>query len=1001
MTSALTETDELTVLGGRYELGPMLGVGGGGMVHRALDRVTGATVAVKRVQIESELRVHRVRREVAALRALNIPRVVRLIDEGSEGSEHLIVMELIEGAPFPGRPTPVTWTELAEPATRLLETLARVHAAGIVHRDLKPSNVLVDEHGVPTVLDFGLARGESVGETFTRDNAVLGTPRYFSPEQFWGRRATPQSDLYAVGLVLFEALTGELPFEPSGERNARYTSRARRLDQVLPDADWVLTKTLDRLLELEPSDRFESAADVLRALAEADGARRSERPLPRLGPAELPAVLGGLIASGGRVHVTGPSGSGRTRLLRDALAQRADVLWLNPRPEPFESLAPLMGTLEGLGEMHLEAAQADVGNRLGKLLSAGEVIVADDFEAFDPWSREALEQAAPFGTIVTSGASALDTASNLTLEPLNEVDLRELFHGPDSVLHLREDGARLLRKRTSGLPANIDLEVNAWIRAGLAAWDGDRLRITRSGIESVEVGLVGRVLGAEGGEPIRLSHAQEQLLALIHLAGGHAGIAVLGALNEGPRWRVEARLQELAELGAISVDEQGLCEPLVPSRQLLRMTTDARQALHGRVADALPEGAPQRVIHRILAGTGLGLVEDTRAVCLAMSAGGLIASELSLVEAATHLAHGLGVPAAGELLAEWTIAALIDGSPEAIRTARFAIEALDPDDERQLVALLRAGEQLADGDRAEAIDTLAGLHSFADLRLETRRQVCRVRAVRSEGVESEADLLRELDEWAEQSGDSEVRGRVRGWWGLHAYRTGEYLRSAEAHLESLEGLTDRTARVAAETNAASALLEAGEPRRAVVHAARARTLAQETRHARYEARAEWLLRTAAYRAEAPLQVELELLEAAEQLGDSSALGLIELTEAAIAFRSDDMALARRLAERAHASFERIRFSAVATLCACLAVACGAPAADPKGLRAAARSSCPPDLGLQSLGLLARVSPLESDDIEWMREAADAFPVEQRGWRRDILSIDEALAACAQKRERGL
>jgi hypothetical protein len=254
----------------RWVLGEVLGRGASGVVHRASDRLGGPDVAVKLLAPMGDQALERIRRESAALRMLTIPGVVRLLDDGQEDGEIYLVMELVEGAPFPGRRGPVPWAALAEPTLALLEALAQVHDAGIVHRDLKPANVLVTAGRRARILDFGLARGEALGETMTRTGVVVGTPRYLAPEQVVGAGVDARADLYAVGAMLFEALAGRPPQDaPSVQAllHLKLSEDAPSLagsDVAAPPA---VVHLVDRLLSREPAERPSSASEVLGALS--------------------------------------------------------------------------------------------------------------------------------------------------------------------------------------------------------------------------------------------------------------------------------------------------------------------------------------------------------------------------------------------------------------------------------------------------------------------------------------------------------------------------------------------------------------------------------------------------------------------------------------------------------------------------------------------------------------------------------------------------------------
>src|SRR5262245_61805147 len=199
------------VIAGRYEIAELLGRGGASRVHAARDLVTGARVAVKLLDAGVTDTSPRVRREISALRLLRLPGVVSLLDEGMHEGSPFLVMGVAAGIPFPGRAGVLPWDAIAAPTLALLEVLARVHAAGVVHRDLKPSNVLVDTDGRVTVVDFGISWGPSLGGQVTSAGTIVGTPEYFAPEQILGESGDARTDLYAVGEMLYESLTGELP----------------------------------------------------------------------------------------------------------------------------------------------------------------------------------------------------------------------------------------------------------------------------------------------------------------------------------------------------------------------------------------------------------------------------------------------------------------------------------------------------------------------------------------------------------------------------------------------------------------------------------------------------------------------------------------------------------------------------------------------------------------------------------------------------------------------
>jgi len=253
-------------IAGRYRLVDLLGEGGSGQVWRARDTLLDEDVAVKLVAAAGGVELDRARREVVALRWARLPGVVGLRDDGSLPEAWFLVMDLVPGLAFPGRPGPLSWPTLAPLARRLMEVLAGMHAAGVVHRDLKPANVLVEPGGNPVLVDFGLARGQALGQHWNR----AGTPRYVAPEQALGDPCGPPADLYAVGVMLYEALSGGfLPQRGSSGREIlqeRVSEPPRGLREVAPEVPARVARAVDRLVALRPEDRFASALEVMQAL---------------------------------------------------------------------------------------------------------------------------------------------------------------------------------------------------------------------------------------------------------------------------------------------------------------------------------------------------------------------------------------------------------------------------------------------------------------------------------------------------------------------------------------------------------------------------------------------------------------------------------------------------------------------------------------------------------------------------------------------------------------
>src|SRR5580765_1889587 len=205
------------VLSDRYELEELVGSGGMSSVYRGRDRVLDRPVALKVLHlqyVEDAEHVERFRREARAVASLSHPNIVSVIDRGEEGGRQFIVFEYVDGENLKrmiqrGGPAPVE--RALEIAIQIARALAYAHAQGLVHRDVKPQNVLLNGNGRAKVTDFGIARSVDVAGV-TQTGTVLGTSEYISPEQAQGRDVTELTDEYSLGIVLYELLTGALPF---------------------------------------------------------------------------------------------------------------------------------------------------------------------------------------------------------------------------------------------------------------------------------------------------------------------------------------------------------------------------------------------------------------------------------------------------------------------------------------------------------------------------------------------------------------------------------------------------------------------------------------------------------------------------------------------------------------------------------------------------------------------------------------------------------------------
>jgi eukaryotic-like serine/threonine-protein kinase len=322
-----------TLLSDRYRLDAQVGHGGMSTVYRAFDVVLERQVAIKLMHREMSSdsdQLERFRREARAVAQLNHPHVVGVIDAGEDENTPYIVFEYVEGETLKDRirrhgrlPVP----EAVAYAIEVARALGAAHEHHIVHRDVKPQNVLIDEEGTAKVTDFGIAR-TMTEEGLTADGRVLGTTDYVSPEQALGHDVGPQSDLYSLGIVLFEMLTGDVPF--SGENQVAVAMKHVR--EELPDVqvrrpevssalasvvdratakdlprrysdDTELIADLEEVLSIETARTGGATGEATSVLRTLPGSARRRLPLrSRIGTGRLIALLA-LVAVGAAVVV--------------------------------------------------------------------------------------------------------------------------------------------------------------------------------------------------------------------------------------------------------------------------------------------------------------------------------------------------------------------------------------------------------------------------------------------------------------------------------------------------------------------------------------------------------------------------------------------------------------------------------------------------------------------------------------------------------------------------
>jgi eukaryotic-like serine/threonine-protein kinase len=264
-----------SLLGNRYEILSILGQGGMGAVYKARDVELDRTVALKVIRPElagqPEI-LTRFKQELILARKVTHRNVIRIFDLGEAEGIKFITMEFIEGQDLKSLLT----QEKKLPPDRAVEIIQQVclaleaaHSEGVVHRDLKPQNIMLDRQGRVSVMDFGIARSLEFGGAMTQTGALIGTPEYMSPEQVRGEHADARSDLFTVGIILQEILTGTLPYQAETAMASMYKrtkERAVSIHRLDPQVPQYLGDIVARCLEIEPKDRFQSAHELYDAL---------------------------------------------------------------------------------------------------------------------------------------------------------------------------------------------------------------------------------------------------------------------------------------------------------------------------------------------------------------------------------------------------------------------------------------------------------------------------------------------------------------------------------------------------------------------------------------------------------------------------------------------------------------------------------------------------------------------------------------------------------------
>jgi predicted ATPase len=433
---------------GPFEIVAPLGAGGMGEVYRARDTRLERTVAIKLLPAEfaaNSDRLQRFEEEARSASALNHPNIVTIYELRQDGPSHYIAMELVEGKTLREvlRSGLLPMRKTIEIAAQIAEGLTKAHEAGITHRDLKPENLMVSHDGFVKILDFGLAKQASLGSerrdldhtstSLTASGLVLGTVGYMSPEQADGQLLDFRSDQFSFGLVLYEMVTGERPFQRSTAAEtlvAILREQAKPIGLLNREAPAPLCWAIERCLAKEPDKRYVSTRELAREIAAIRDCF-SERPVKQveIRPSNLPVSRTGFVGREKEVSaakelllrpdvrlltVTGPGGIGKTRLAVEVASGLIDYfpggmhfVPLSPLSDPGLMASVIVQTL-GIREAGGQSPLEILKKNLQDSSRAPMLFLLDNFEHLmqaAPTVAEMLAMAPHLKILVTSRAA--------------------------------------------------------------------------------------------------------------------------------------------------------------------------------------------------------------------------------------------------------------------------------------------------------------------------------------------------------------------------------------------------------------------------------------------------------------------------------------------------------------------------------------------------------------------------------------------------------------------
>jgi eukaryotic-like serine/threonine-protein kinase len=490
----MTEVAGNTLVDGRYRILRRIGSGGMADVYCAEDGHLGRQVAIKvlhRRFAQDQEFVERFRREAKSAAGLNHPNVVGVFDRGEHEGTYYIAMEFLTGRTLKdivSADAPLSQERVIDLGTQILEAAGFAHRHGVIHRDFKPHNVIVDEQGHAKVTDFGIARAGA--SEMTETGSIMGTAQYLSPEQAQGHAVTATSDIYSIGVMLYEMLAGRLPFEGDSAVAValkHLSEPPTPISQLRPDVHPALEAVVMAALAKDPTQRWQSAEDLAAALeaarAQIEAGHNGGQDTAAFAPIPMPA----------------DDATAATQLVPEAAPTAAPVAGPREQRErrwPWFTIGLL--TLALIGALlylvlsgALATEQKDVPRVTGKqLVEARALMERAGFEV----ETERVRSSQPFDQVVDQDPNPgeqADEGSTVTLE---------VSDGPGDVLvpavaNLRQ-GQAIRELEDAGLKVTVDTEFSDRVKEEFAI-----RTVPREG-EEVTKGTRVRLLVSAGPEQI-------------------------------------------------------------------------------------------------------------------------------------------------------------------------------------------------------------------------------------------------------------------------------------------------------------------------------------------------------------------------------------------------------------------------------------------------------------------------------------------------------------------